>query len=377
MFFRKSHPQAEVVERPSGQSSRERDRSSNRKENAVDERISNIATASIALSKLAPRLATLAAEMAEGASLQARESTQIASQANAMSQELEEAINSLKLDSDKVGGIVGSIRKLADQSKILAVNASIEAANAGAMGRAFGAVAVEVESLAGRTAKATDDVSGKISMIEKSIQRAVTAAGLENESKRKFGEADERQSIRGIGTKVDSIATVARQNSSSAIEVAEAGREVESLCENLLLTVGKFRIQAHERAARIFNEIACQSVLSTLSQLKIERLLQDKIERFPMFELFYLTNIRGEQVVENIWQDSSLEREKALGKNWSNRDWFLEAKHAGGETRISDIYHSVATGSFCFTLSKLICDAGGEPVGVLAADVNFGTLMDF
>src|SRR5690606_33233218 len=117
-------------------------------------------------------------------------------------------VESLKDSSSSIGGIVRSIRKLADQSKILAINAAIEAAKAGRAGNAFGAVAVEVGSLAARTADSTGDVGEKVSRIERSIQQAVAAAGLDLDA---AGARREGLSIRGIGDKVRSIAAVAQQ----------------------------------------------------------------------------------------------------------------------------------------------------------------------
>lgn len=340
-----------------------------------EDRISSIATASIALSKMAPKLASLASEMAEGAELQARESTVIAQQAIEMSKGLEVAIESLKDSSASVGGIVQSIKRLADQSKILAINASIEAANAGAMGRAFGAVATEVESLAVRTSTATSDVSAKVGSIESSIQKAVTAAGLG--SCEASGDADlGGLSIRGIGEKVEAIASVARQNSASASFVAETGREVRSLCEDLLLTVGTFRIEAHDRAARIFDGVASGSCLVGSGRLEIERYLREQIRQFGIFELFYMTDENGVQLTENIWSSVEDGRASALGRDWSARGWFAEALGRRGRTCVSDIYLSAATGSFCFTVSKTVCRKSGEVIGVLAADVNFGSLME-
>jgi hypothetical protein len=46
-----------------------------------------------------------------------------------------------------------------------------------------------------------------------------------------------------------------------------------------------------------------------------------------------------------------------------------------GDVHISDIYRSTATGDFCFTVSVLVRDASGYGLAVLAADVNFQTLV--
>jgi methyl-accepting chemotaxis protein len=77
----------------------------------------------------------------------------------------------------QVGGIVEAIRSIAGQTNLLALNATIEAARAGEAGKGFAVVAHEVKSLAGQTARATGDISGRIEQMQAISHAVVTAIG--------------------------------------------------------------------------------------------------------------------------------------------------------------------------------------------------------
>ncbi len=84
-------------------------------------------------------------------------------------------ISSLAEASTRIGAVLDLIRDIADQTNLLALNATIEAARAGEAGRGFAVVASEVKTLAGQTAKATDEISGQIGSIRAEVEGAVSA----------------------------------------------------------------------------------------------------------------------------------------------------------------------------------------------------------
>lgn len=84
-------------------------------------------------------------------------------------------ITKLGESSQEIGNVIKVISSIAQQTNLLALNATIEAARAGDAGRGFAVVANEVKELAKQTAKATEDITNKITGIQKDSTGAVEA----------------------------------------------------------------------------------------------------------------------------------------------------------------------------------------------------------
>jgi len=77
--------------------------------------------------------------------------------------------------AQKIGEVVSLINEIADQTNLLAPNATIEAARAGEAGKGFAVVASEVKSLANQTANATGNIEAQIAAVQTETKTAVSA----------------------------------------------------------------------------------------------------------------------------------------------------------------------------------------------------------
>jgi len=146
-----------------------------------------------------------------------------------------ESIVRLSEQSQAIGEIIATVNDLAEQSNLLAVNASIEAAKAGEQGKGFAVVAQEVRSLAEQSKQATAQVRGILG----DIQKATSAAVMATEQGSKAVEAGVAQStetgesIRVLADSIAEAAQAATQIAASAQQQLVGMDQVALAMENI------------------------------------------------------------------------------------------------------------------------------------------------
>jgi len=88
-----------------------------------------------------------------------------------------ETVAKLGASSQEIGNVVKAITTIAEQTNLLALNATIEAARAGEAGKGFAVVASEVKELARETARATEEITRRVEAIQVDSAGAVAAIG--------------------------------------------------------------------------------------------------------------------------------------------------------------------------------------------------------
>ncbi|AGH94529.1 methyl-accepting chemotaxis protein [Pseudobdellovibrio exovorus] len=184
------------------------------------------------------------------------ESAQMAKSTLERAQESNAIITKLGSSSKEIGDVVKVISSIAQQTNLLALNATIEAARAGEAGKGFAVVANEVKELAKQTAKATDDITQKISAIQNDTQGAVTAIGS-------IAQAIEK--LNGLSTVV---ATAVEEQTATTNEISRVVLESQKSVENIASTVKVVSQTAH--ASNVSSE-------KTLVAAKDLSLLADKL----------------------------------------------------------------------------------------------------
>jgi len=140
-----------------------------------------IESSTTAVTELSASIQQVAGNAAEATQVAEQSSTAVTSAVQRMEQirnvvdDAAQKMRELGESSKRIGNIVEVIRQISEQTTMLALNASIEAAHAGEQGRGFAVVADEVSSLARRVGQSAKDIEALIQTVKEQTQAAITS----------------------------------------------------------------------------------------------------------------------------------------------------------------------------------------------------------
>lgn len=201
---------------------------------ASEQASANIQTVAAASEQLSASIQEIARQVGH--------STDLSNEAVSSAESTTTEVQALADVANKIGDVVNLISDIAEQTNLLALNATIEAARAGEAGKGFAVVASEVKSLANQTAKATTDISEQITAMQSATSGTVGAIEAIGETIKTMHQisgtiadaVQQQDSATGeIASKVQQVAQGSQEVSSntvgvsqSAIRTGEASNEV-------------------------------------------------------------------------------------------------------------------------------------------------------
>jgi methyl-accepting chemotaxis protein len=131
--------------------------------------------------------------------------------------QITERILALSTRTAQISGITETVKNLADQSNLLAVNAAIEAARSGEQGKGFAVVAREIRALADQSIRSTNQVREILVDISAAIAATVS---LTEEGAQRMEEG--LSQVRASGSSLRELSTIIRDNAASVRQIAHA-----------------------------------------------------------------------------------------------------------------------------------------------------------
>ncbi|CAI8883791.1 methyl-accepting chemotaxis protein [Pseudomonas jessenii] len=171
-----------------------------------------------------------------------------------------ETVQALASDSEDINQILNTIRSIAEQTNLLALNAAIEAARAGEQGRGFAVVADEVRNLAMKTQSSTLEIHTMIEKLNVGIHEVVHA--MDRSSKRM---SESVRHAEGTATALSAITEAVLLISDMNIQIASAAEEQSMVAEDISKNIESISLAAAEVAKEAEHTAEASEAMTLLS----------------------------------------------------------------------------------------------------------------
>ncbi len=202
---------------------------------------------------------------------QVTQSSEVTAKAVEEANKAKDLIRGLDEAAQQIGKVVALITDIAEQTNLLALNATIEAARAGEAGKGFAVVASEVKNLANQTAKATEEISSQIAGVQGATKSSVTAIesifgtiGQINQISTTIAAAIEEQTAataeisrnveqaavgtKEVSTNIVGVTQAAGETGQVSLQVLEAAKSLNAQSDSLRTEVDGFLKDIQEAA---------------------------------------------------------------------------------------------------------------------------------
>jgi CHASE3 domain sensor protein len=174
--------------------------------------------------------------------------------------------------SQQVGGIIELINELAEQTNILAINATIEAAGAGESGKRFGVVADEIRKLADRVGGSAKEIRGLVDDIRSAVNTTVMAT----EGGSKAVDAGTKQFLE-LATSFKQIAALVGTTTEAAREIELSTKQQSTAVEQVNLAISNVAQATKEGEASSSQTLQTARQLTALSR-DLTRMIQRDVD---------------------------------------------------------------------------------------------------
>jgi len=255
----------------------------------VNETVAEVAVGSQMITENTQDLSRFAgetSEKAEDGNTSVKNIVKIIDNAVSQSEETQKEVTSLADYAQNVMGIVDTIKAIAEQTNLLALNAAIEAARAGEAGKGFAVVADEIRKLADESKDATDRIYNMLTQIKTGSSNAkdatLTIVGM-------IGEIDKEAkkisgNFEGIIGRISQINERIESLTASSEEQSASSEEISAAVERIAYTVDEIskKIQDSTDAIEEQNEGMKKIDNSSASLKKLAEKLQVYVGEFKL-----------------------------------------------------------------------------------------------